>query len=203
VRRVICASSSSVYGETPVLPKEESMKPLPQSPYAVSKLMLEHYCDVFQKVYGLQTVSLRYFNIYGPRQNPGLQYSAVVPIFIKNMLQRNPCVIYGDGGQTRDFTFVGDCVAANLVAAKHPQSPGNVLNVACGSQISVLELFTTLARMLDYRLNPVHEPPRPGDVRHSRGSIEKTKQVMQFEPVVSLAQGLEKTVSWYRSRLRS
>lgn len=200
VRRVVCASSSSVYGETPVLPKEESMKPLPQSPYAISKLMLEQYCDMFGKVYGLETVSLRYFNIYGPRQNPELQYAAVVPIFIKNMIQNKPCVIYGDGGQTRDFTFVEDCVAANLLASKHPQAPGNVLNVACGTQISVLDLFTMLAEMLSYHIPPVFAAARAGDVRHSRGSTEKMKQQLQFEPAVSLEKGLEKTVRWYQSR---
>jgi len=201
VRRVVCASSSSVYGETPVLPKEESMKPLPQSPYALSKLMLEHYCEMFYKVYGLETVSLRYFNIYGPRQNPELQYAAVVPIFIKKMLQNMPCTIYGDGEQTRDFTFVRDCVAANLMAAKHPNSPGTVLNVACGAQISVLELFHSIANMLDYHIAPVHEAPRPGDVRHSRGSTAKMRDVMQFEPDVPLAEGLQETIGWYRSRL--
>ena len=201
VHRVVCASSSSVYGETPVLPKEESMKPTPQSPYALSKLMLEHYCELFYKLYGLETVSFRYFNIYGPRQNPELQYAAVVPIFIKNMLQNKPCIIYGDGGQTRDFTFVGDCVAANLAAAKHPNAPGSVLNVACGDQISVLDLFHTLAKMLNYTLAPVHEPQRAGDVRHSRGSTSRLKEVLQFEPAISLAQGLEETVRWYRSRL--
>jgi UDP-N-acetylglucosamine/UDP-N-acetyl-alpha-D-glucosaminouronate 4-epimerase len=146
-------------------------------------------------------VCLRYFNIYGPRQNPELQYAAVVPIFIKNMLQNKHCTIYGDGGQTRDFTFVGDCVAANLIAAKHPKAAGSILNVACGAQISVLDLFQTLAKMLDYTQPPVHEPPRAGDVRHSRGSTVKLKEVLEFDPAVSLAQGLEQTVRWYRSRL--
>jgi nucleoside-diphosphate-sugar epimerase len=201
VRRVVCASSSSVYGETPVLPKEESMKPLPQSPYALSKLMLEHYCEMFHRVYGLETVSLRYFNIYGPRQNPELQYAAVVPIFIKNMLQNKPCVIYGDGLQTRDFTFVEDCVAANLVSCKHENAPGQVLNVCCGDQISVLDLFQTIADMLDYKLAPVHEPQRAGDVRHSRGSTQKMKERLNFRPLTSLQKGLEKTVRWYQSRL--
>jgi UDP-glucose 4-epimerase len=201
IRRVICASSSSVYGETPTLPKEESMKPLPQSPYAVSKLMLEHYCEVFGKVYGLETVCLRYFNIYGSRQNPALQYAAVVPIFIKNMLQNKPCVIYGDGAQTRDFTYVEDCVSANLIAAKHAKASGNVFNVACGDQISVLDLFHLIAEMTDYNQEPIHEPTRPGDVRHSRGSIEKIKQQLSFQPITSLQKGLEKTIRWYQSRL--
>ena len=201
VRRVVCASSSSVYGETPVLPKEEGMVSHPQSPYAYSKLILEHYCDIFQKIYGLETVALRYFNIYGPRQNPELQYAAVVPIFIKNMLRRKPCTIYGDGGQTRDFTFVADCVQANLIACKKTEAAGKVMNVACGGQISVLELFSTLAKMLNYSLEPHHEPSRPGDVRHSRGSTENLKKFLGFEPSTSLEKGLERTVEWYRSAL--
>ena len=201
VRRVVCASSSSVYGETPVLPKEEGMVPHPQSPYAYSKLILEHYCDIFQKIYGLETVALRYFNIYGPRQNPELQYAAVVPIFIKNMLRKKPCTIYGDGGQTRDFTFVADCVQANLIACKKPEAAGKVMNVACGGQISVLELFNTLAKMLEYPLEPRHEPSRAGDVRHSRGSTENLNKFLGFEPSTSLQKGLERTAEWYRSAL--
>ena len=199
VKRVVCASSSSVYGETPVLPKEESMTPHPQSPYAYSKLMLEHYCDIFHKIYGLETVALRYFNIYGPRQNPELQYAAVVPIFIKNMLRQKPCMIYGDGGQTRDFTFVEDCVRANLLASKKTEAVGKVFNVACGNQISVIDLFSTLAKTLDYQIPPQHEPSRPGDVRHSRGSTENLRRFLQFEPAISLQQGLERTIDWYRS----
>jgi nucleoside-diphosphate-sugar epimerase len=201
VRRVVCASSSSVYGETPVLPKEESMAPHPQSPYAYSKLMLEHYCDIFQKIYGLETVALRYFNIYGPRQNPELQYAAVVPIFIKNMLQKKRCTIYGDGRQTRDFTYVQDCVRANLLACKNPQAVGRVLNVACGNQTSVLDLFSTLAEMLDYKIPPQHEPARAGDVRDSRGSTANLRKLLDFEPAISLREGLEKTVAWYRSEM--
>ena len=198
VRRVVCASSSSVYGETPVLPKEESMTPHPQSPYALSKLVLEHYCDMFHKTYGLETVALRYFNIYGPRQNPELQYAAVVPIFIKNMLRGRPCIIYGDGGQTRDFTFVEDCVRANFIACKKPEAVGRVFNVACGNQVSVLELFTTLAKALSYSIPPQHEPARAGDVRHSRGSTENLRKFLQFQPETSLQQGLERTIEWYR-----
>lgn len=199
VRRVVCASSSSVYGETPVLPKEESMTPHPQSPYATSKLVLEHYCDMFHKTYGLETVALRYFNIYGSRQNPELQYAAVVPIFIKNMLQQKQCVIYGDGGQTRDFTYVDDCVLANLLACKNPGAVGKVLNVACGAQTTVLDLFSILAKMLNYTLAPNHQPLRPGDVRHSLGSTAKLKESLQFQPAISLQEGLQRTVLWYRN----
>ncbi|MGH9856350.1 MAG: NAD-dependent epimerase/dehydratase family protein, partial [Acidobacteriota bacterium] len=201
VRRVVCASSSSVYGETPVLPKEESMPPTPQSPYAFSKLMLEHYCNIFHKIYGLETVALRYFNIYGPRQNPELQYAAVVPIFIKNMLRQKPCIIYGDGEQTRDFTYVQDCVRANLMACKKPHAAGKVLNVACGSQTSVRQLFSILAEMLNYKLAPQQEPPRAGDVKHSLGSTENIRNYVKFEPAISLQQGLERTVQWYKTQL--
>ena len=200
VRRVVCASSSSVYGETPVLPKEESMTPNPQSPYAYSKLMLEHYCDVFYRIYGLETVALRYFNIYGSRQNPELQYAAVIPIFIKNMLQQKPCVIYGDGLQTRDFTYVEDCVHVNLLACKNPNACGKVLNVACGDQTSVLDLFTVLAKRLNYKLDPKHEPARPGDVKHSLGSTEKLETCLNFKPDISLQEGLDRTVRWYQSQ---
>lgn len=200
VRRIVCASSSSVYGETPVLPKEESMTPHPQSPYAYSKLMLEHYCDVFYRIYGLETVALRYFNIYGSRQNPELQYAAVIPIFIKNMLHQKTCVIYGDGLQTRDFTFVEDCVRVNLLACKNPNAPGKVLNVACGAQTSVLDLFTILAKRLNYPLAPNHQPARSGDVKHSLGSTEKLRACLDFQPGISLEEGLDRTVQWYQSQ---
>jgi nucleoside-diphosphate-sugar epimerase len=200
VRRVICASSSSVYGETPVLPKEESMTPHPQSPYAYSKLMLEHYCDVFYRIYGLETVALRYFNIYGSRQNPELQYAAVIPIFIKNMIHQKPCVIYGDGAQTRDFTFVEDCVRVNLLACKHPNAVGKVLNVACGAQTSVLDLFSILAKRLNHTFPPNHQPARSGDVKHSLGSTEKLRACLEFQPAISLEEGLDRTVRWYQSQ---
>jgi UDP-N-acetylglucosamine/UDP-N-acetyl-alpha-D-glucosaminouronate 4-epimerase len=198
VRRIVCASSSSVYGETPVLPKEESMKPQPQSPYAYSKWMLEHYCDIYHQIYDMETVALRYFNIYGPRQNPELQYAAVVPIFIKNMLSNRPCTIYGDGEQTRDFTYIEDCVGANMLACKGTDAVGKILNVACGEQTSVLELFHILAKILNYNWPPRHEPARAGDVRHSRGWIENAKKYLQFRPSITLQEGLEKTVRFYK-----
>jgi len=202
VKRVVCAGSSSVYGETPVLPKEESMTPLPQSPYAAGKLMLEHYCAMFYKVYGLETVALRYFNIYGPRQNPDLQYAAVIPIFIKNMLQQKTCVIYGDGGQTRDFTYVEDCVRANLIACTHPAAAGQVINVACGEQTSVLDLFLILKKMLDYDCSPSNEPSRAGDVRHSCGAVGKAMNCLDFRPAIRLQDGLAKSIDWYRKALQ-
>lgn len=201
VKRVVAASSSSVYGETPALPKKEVMTPTPKSPYAISKLTGEYYCRVFSEVYGLETVALRYFNIYGPRQNPNLQYAAVIPIFINNMLQGRPCVIYGDGEQTRDFTFVEDCVKANLLACKTPNISGNYYNVACGKQTSVNQLFQLIKDIVGTDIPPVYESSRPGDVKYSYASIKKAKEQMQFKPDFRLKKGLKKTVQWYKKQL--
>ncbi len=198
VRRVVCASSASVYGETAILPKQESMLPTPLSPYALSKLMMEQYAAVFSGVYGLETVSLRYFNIYGPRQNPHLQYSAVIPIFVRNMMDGIPCPIFGDGEQTRDFTYVEDCVRANLLACKSEGVSGNVFNIACGSQTSVNELFRILSEILEYRLPPSYQPERPGDVRYSYADVRKAEKELAFQPGTTLFDGLKRTVEWYR-----
>ncbi|HSP07602.1 MAG TPA: SDR family oxidoreductase [Acidobacteriota bacterium] len=202
VRRVVCASSSSVYGETPELPKRESMNPSPRSPYALSKLALEHYCRIFTEVYGLETVALRYFNVYGPRQNPNLQYAAVIPLFITQMLKRQPCTIYGDGEQTRDFTYVADCVQANLLACKAPAAPGNVYNIACGSRTSIHRLHSELQNLLRTDLLPRYEPSRPGDIRDSFADITRAGKELEFTPKVSLRQGLEDTVKWFASCFR-
>lgn len=201
VKRVVAASSSSVYGETPTLPKKETMTPNPKSPYAISKLTGEHYSTVFSQVYGLEAVALRYFNIYGPRQNPNLQYAAVIPIFINNMLQGRPCVIYGDGEQTRDFTFVEDCVKANLLACKTPGIAGNVYNIACGKKTSVNQLFHLLQEILGSEIPANYEPSRAGDVRFSYAAIKKAKEQMQFKPDYRLKKGLKKTVQWYKKQL--
>lgn len=199
VQRVVCASSSSVYGETPILPKHEAMLPAPKSPYAVSKLVSEYYCSVFQNVYGLETVSLRYFNIYGARQNPNLQYAAVIPIFIRNMLALKPCTIYGDGEQTRDFTYVRDCVKANLLACHERSAAGDVYNIACSYPITVNELFRSLSVILNYNIPPIYEPARPGDIKHSYADISKAQQKMNFQPESTFEEGLRKTVDWYRN----
>lgn len=201
VKRVVAASSSSVYGETPTLPKKEVMTPAPKSPYAISKLTGEYYCRVFSEVYGLETVALRYFNIYGPRQNPNLQYAAVIPIFINHMLHGRPCVIYGDGEQTRDFTFVEDCVKANLLACKTPGIAGNFYNIACGKQTSVNQLFELIKEIVGTDIPPVYEPARAGDVKYSYASIKKAKEQMQFKPDFRLKKGLKKTVQWYKKQL--
>lgn len=198
VRRVISASSSSVYGETPELPKVETMVPAPKSPYAVSKLVLEHYSSVFHHVYGMETVALKYFNVYGPRQNPNLQYSAVIPIFIKNMLQGKRCTIYGDGEQTRDFTFITDCVKANLQACKADGVSGQVFNIAYGVQTSVNQLFSLLSEILGNQLEPTYEPARPGDVRFSYADIHKASAALQYRPEYTLKEGLIRTVEWYK-----
>ncbi|HJZ12249.1 MAG TPA: SDR family oxidoreductase [Acidobacteriota bacterium] len=203
VKRVVFASSSSVYGETPTLPKEESMFPSPLSPYAVTKLAAEYYCSVYARAFGLETVVLRYFNIYGPRQNPNLQYAAVIPLFIRQMLEKEPCTIFGDGEQTRDFTYVGDCVRANLLACKAPNAAGEVINIACGAQTSVNSLFELLAATTSCDRPPQYAPPRAGDVKHSYAAIAKAKTLLGYNPVMKLPAGLEKTVEWFQRNRHS
>lgn len=197
VRRVVCASSSSVYGETPELPKHEGMIPAPVSPYGLSKLTLEHYCSLFTKVYGLETVALRYFNVFGPRQNPFLQYAAVIPLFITRMIAGKPCVIYGDGEQTRDFTYVADCVKANLLACAAPGAAGKIYNIACGGQISVNQLHQALRSVIPTGVDSVHEPARAGDIKHSFADITRARKELGFQPQYSLQKGLQLTVNWF------
>lgn len=198
VKRVVCASSCAVYGNAPELPKREDMLPSPQSPYAVTKLALEHYCNMFFNLYGVEAVSLRYFNIFGPRQNPLAQYAAVIPIFVRNMLQQKPSIIYGDGEQTRDFVYVQDCVNANLLAAKSSQAPGNVYNVGSANQISVNELFAMLQKITGSEIPAVHEPARMGEVLHSCSETSRAAEHLNFHPEFTLEKGLELTVDWYR-----
>ncbi|HEY7160049.1 MAG TPA: SDR family oxidoreductase [Acidobacteriota bacterium] len=198
VKRVVCASSCAIYGNTPELPKREDMLPSPQSPYAVTKLALEHYCNMFFNLYNLEAVSLRYFNIFGPRQNPLAQYAAVIPIFVRNMLQQKPSIIYGDGEQTRDFVFVQDCVNANLLAAKSLQAPGNVYNIGSANQISVNELYALLQKITGSEMPAVHELARPGEVLHSCSETSRARKHLNFQPEFDLEKGLELTVDWYR-----
>jgi len=195
VRRLIYASSSSVYGGAPTLPKHESMKPEPRSPYAVSKLAAENYCTAFFRTYGLETVALRYFNVFGPRQDPHSQYSAVIPRFIATYLSGAPPTIYGDGGQTRDFTYVDNVVDANLRAAEAPGAAGKVFNVACGSQISINELARMLGEMLGTSVQPVHVPARDGDVRDSLASVESAEVTLGYRPLVEFEEGLRRAVA--------
>ncbi|RMF85999.1 MAG: SDR family oxidoreductase [Nitrospirae bacterium] len=201
VRRLVCAGSSSSYGDTPTLPKVETMPPLPLSPYAVTKYTQEVYCQVFTRVYGLETVVLRYFNIYGRRQDPFSQYAAVIPIFVKALLEGRPPTIHGDGHQTRDFTYIDDCVQANLKAAEAEGVAGEVFNVATGKRVELLELYHLLCDLLDRHLEPVHGPPRPGDIKHSLADIDKARRLLGYEPAYDIHSGLREAIAWYREHL--
>ena len=198
VKKVIYASSSSVYGDTPELPKREGMTPNPLSPYAVTKLVGEYYCKVFNDVYGLNTISLRYFNVYGPRQDPHSEYAAVIPRFVSRILKGEPPIIYGDGQQTRDFTFVKDVVNANILAMNSDAT--GVYNIASGRRISIQELATLITRLTgrDSDLEPVFDKPRKGDVRHSLADISRARAVMGYKPEYSLERGLEETLRWFK-----
>jgi nucleoside-diphosphate-sugar epimerase len=203
VKRVVFASSSSVYGDTPVLPKQEDMTPGPLSPYAVSKLAGEQYFKVFAGVYGMQTVALRYFNVFGPRQNPNSQYSAVIPKFITAMLGGKKPVIFGDGTQSRDFTFVANVVEANIRASKIEGNGGVVMNCACHGQISLNELVDRLNVILGTTLKPEYKDTRPGDIKHSFASIDRMKSVLGFEPGVDFETGLRTTCEFYKQLMKS
>ena len=201
VRRVVYASSSSVYGETPVLPKIEDMHPHPLSPYALSKLTGEHYLSVFNKVYGLESVSLRYFNIFGPRQDPESEYAAVIPKFVTALLEGRSPTIYGDGLQSRDFTYVDNVVEANLLASESSAAPGGIFNVACGGRYSLLELLTKLNEITGGSVRPIHEAARSGDVRDSQASIEAMAAI-GYRVTTDFDEGLKRTVEWYRKNPR-
>ena len=199
VRRVIYAGSSSAYGNPPHAVNQESDRTSPQSPYAAAKLAAEHYCTAFFHTYGLETVTLRYFNVFGPRQDPRSQYSAVIPLFITALLADTPPVIFGDGEQTRDFTFVENVVRGNLLAADAANVAGTMLNVADGHSTSLLMLLDELNRLLGKSIRPKFAPPRPGDVRHSLADITRARQLLGYEPPVSFADGLRRTVEYYRA----
>jgi len=201
VRRVVYASSSSVYGETPVLPKSEEMTPQPLSPYALSKLAGELYASVFKHVYGFDIVSLRYFNIFGPRQDPESQYAAVIPRFITALLEGKRPVVYGDGVQSRDFTYVDNVVDANLLAAEAEGVAGRAFNVACGGRYTLLDLLARLKQILGSNIEPIHEPARAGDVRDSQASIEAAAQALGYNVSVDFEEGLRRTVDWYRTQV--
>ena len=198
VRRVVFASSSSVYGDTPELPKREDMKPSPASPYAVGKLAAENYCGVFSSLFDLECVSLRYFNVFGPRQDPSSQYAAVVPLFLSALLEGRPPLIYGDGEQSRDFTYVSNVVDANILAMDRNGVAGEVLNVACGSTSTVNELLAELRDITGSALEAEHAAPRPGDVRHSYADVSRAVGALGFSPRVGFREGLERTVEWFR-----
>lgn len=194
VKRVVFGSSSSVYGHDPRQPKHEDMRPRPMSPYAISKLAGEVYCSVFTELYGLETVILRYFNIFGPRQDPTSQYSAVIPKFIGLMRKNKQPTVYGDGLQTRDFTFVENIVTANLNACVAENLPAErIFNCAGGNQISLQELIVTLNRILDKDINPIFADPRPGDVKHSYADVSRAVHFLDYKPSVEFEEGLERT----------
>lgn len=197
VRRVIYASSSSVYGDNPELPKHEGMLPNPLSPYAVSKLAGEKYCSVFSRIYGIETVALRYFNVFGPFQDPASQYSAVIPKFIRAVMNNERPVIYGDGNQSRDFTFVSNVVDANILAAESGSEPGIVMNCACSGRVTLNELMSQINKMLGKSIEPVYEQPRAGDIKHSYADIRLASEKIGFSPSVEFEEGLRRTVESY------
>ena len=199
VRRVVYAGSSSAYGNTPTLPKIETMPTAPLSPYALQKLVAEQYCQMFTQLYGLETVTIRYFNVFGPRQDPSSPYSGVISLFISALAEGRRPNIYGDGGQTRDFTYVANVVDGVLRACHAPGASGEVINVATGGRISLNELFRTVRELTGARVEPVYGEERAGDVRDSQADIGKARRLLGYEPIVGLADGLQKTVEWYRS----
>lgn len=199
VKRVVYAASSSAYGDAEGEFKHESLPPRPMSPYAVAKLAGEYYCQAFTECYGLETVCLRYFNVFGPRQDPMSKYAAVIPLFMTLMLRGERPTIYGDGEQSRDFTYIDNIVHGNLLAAKAPAAAGQVMNLATGGRIDLLELVDKLNRLLDTHIEPIHMPERPGDIKHSRASIDRAGELLGYEPVVDFEAGLAQTLAWYRS----
>ena len=202
VKRVIYAASSSVYGDTPTLPKHERMTPGPISPYAVAKLASEHYMTSFYRCYGLETVALRYFNIFGPRQDPSSPYSGVIAKFITQMLAGQQPTIFGDGEQSRDFTYIDNAVEANLLACKAPaqQVAGKVFNVATGRRVTLNETFKFLQTLTSYSGSPIYGAARSGDIKHSLADISASEEHLGYKPKASFEDGLRQTVAWYRSQ---
>jgi UDP-glucose 4-epimerase len=201
VRRLVYASSSSCYGDSPALPKLEDQLPSPISPYAVAKLAAEYYCRMFTRLHGLETVSLRYFNVFGPKQSPESKYAAVVPLFIRAALRDEPLIVHGDGKQSRDFTYIDNVVQANLLACTAPGVGGEVFNIACGQRYSVLDVVRAIGRVLARPLAVTHAPRRAGDVRHTLASIEKAERLLAYRPRVGFEEGMSRTVEALRAGL--
>ena len=200
VRRVVYASSSSVYGDDPTLPKVETLPTQPISPYAVSKLAAEHYCQTFARLYGVETVSLRYFNVFGPRQNPESKYSAVIPRFLAQALAGEPLEVHGDGEQSRDFTYIDNVVQANVLAMTTPGVSGEVFNVACGTRHSLLAIADAIAGFLGRRLERNHVAARAGDVRHTQADIGKVERLLGYRPAIDFATGMRRTCEYFVAR---
>jgi UDP-glucose 4-epimerase len=201
IKRFVYAASSSAYGDTPTLPKVETMPTDPLSPYAVGKLVGEYYCSVFSKVFGLETISLRYFNVFGPRQDPTSTYAAAIPAFVTAILKDQPPTVYGDGEQSRDFTYIDNVVQANLLAARAEKTQGEVVNIACGEAITVNAIIKLINELLGKDVTPNYDPPRPGDVKHSLADITAARALIGFEPVILFRDGLERSIDWYRNNL--
>ena len=199
VRRVVQASSSSIYGESETLPKHEGMQPSPLSPYALHKLIAEQYASLYTRLYGLETVSLRFFNVFGPRQSPSSQYSGVISLFTAALLEGRSPKIYGDGGQTRDFTYVSDVADGILLALSAPEASGQAINLARGGRISINSLYAMLQRAIDVEREALHEKPRTGDIRDSQADISRARKLLGFEPGVTVEEGLRRTVEWQKA----
>jgi nucleoside-diphosphate-sugar epimerase len=198
VRRVVYASSSSVYGNTPILPKHEEMPTAPMSPYAVQKLAGELLCGVFTRIYGLETVALRYFNVFGPRQDPNSEYAAVIPRFLTALLERRRPIVFGDGEQTRDFTFIENVVQANLLAARSPEAIGQAMNIGCGERISLNRVLDLARELLDVHIEAEYREARPGDVRDSLADISRARKLLGYTPNVTFREGLARTLQELR-----
>jgi nucleoside-diphosphate-sugar epimerase len=198
IKRLVYAGSSSAYGDTPTLPKVETMPTAPLSPYALQKLVAEQYCQIFTRLYGLETVTIRYFNVFGPRQDPSSPYSGVISLFISALCEGGQPTIYGDGEHTRDFTYVANVVDGVLRACTAAGASGEVINVATGGRISLNTLFKTIRELVNARVEPIYAPPRPGDVKDSQADISKASRVLGYAPIVSFEEGLSRTVAWYR-----
>jgi nucleoside-diphosphate-sugar epimerase len=199
VKRLVFAASSSAYGDTPTLPKHEGMPTNPLSPYALQKVVGEQYLQMFTRLYGLETVSIRYFNVFGPRQDPSSPYSGVISVFATALIEGRSPKIYGDGEQTRDFTYVANVVDGVLRACEAPKASGEVINVATGGRISLNQLFYAMRELIGGAVEPTYGDPRPGDVRDSQADIRKARTLLGYEPVVAFEEGLARTIEWYRT----
>ena len=197
-RRFIYSASSAAYGDTPTLPKVESMSPIPLSPYAVSKLAAEYDCACFSQVYGLETISLRYFNVFGPRQDPNSAYAAAIPAFVSRMVRGESPIVFGDGEQSRDFCYIENVVNANVLASRVEKLSGEVVNIACGERVTINRIIELINMHLGTSIAPDYRDPRPGDVLHSLAAVDEAKRVIGYEPGIMFAEGLERSIEWYK-----